>query len=181
MKKHLTTVSLVVALVLAIGGFSVAAKDRPLTFRANLAGTHEVPVVSTLARGTLEAQFNDDGALTYKLTFEGLEGGNTLFAHIHLGQKSVNGGVMVFLCGGGNKPACPNVSGTVEGTIVASDVVGPTGPQQVTPGAFDEFTRALMNGTAYANVHTQTSQGGEIRGQVRVDRNNGQGNDNRDK
>jgi hypothetical protein len=148
--------------------------------RANLVGTQEVPVVSTLAHGTVEARFDDDGALTYKLSYEGLEGGNTLFAHIHLGQKSVNGGVMAFLCGGGGKPACPNTSGTIEGTIVAADILA-LGTQQVTAGAFDEFSRALLNGTAYANVHTATSPGGEIRGQIRVDRNNGHGNDDHDR
>ena len=42
-------------------------------------------------------------------------------AHIHFGQEGVNGGVAAFLCGDG-KPACPQGSGTVTGTIVAADV-----------------------------------------------------------
>jgi hypothetical protein len=46
---------------------------------------------------------------------------------------------------------------------------------------YDEFVHALLNGTAYANVHTTASPGGEIRGQIRVDRDNGQGNDGRDR
>lgn len=34
-----------------------------------------------------------------------------LFAHIHVGRPGTNGGVAAFLCGGGDKPACP-LSGT---------------------------------------------------------------------
>jgi hypothetical protein len=179
MNKRLTTVCLVIGSVAALGGFSASAAGRPEIFRAKLVATQEVPVVSSQAHGELEAWIQADGSLAYKLTYEGLEGGNTLFAHIHLGQKSVNGSVMAFLCGGNSKPTpCPNQSGTVEGTIVASDILA-IGTQQVSAGGFDEFLRALRNGTAYANAHTTASPGGEIRGQIKVDRNNGDGNNDR--
>ena len=32
--------------------------------------------------------------------YSGLEGGNVLFAHVHIGQMGTTGGVMFFLCGG---------------------------------------------------------------------------------
>jgi hypothetical protein len=170
MKKQLWYVSSVIGLLLAVGAFSVSAHDRDTKLHAKLVGTQEVPAVSTGASGDIELRIESDGSISYKLSYEGLEGGNTLFAHIHLGQRSVNGGVMTFLCGGGTKPtACPGPSGTVEGTIVAADILG-LATQQVPAGAFDEFKNALFNGTAYANVHTTASPGGEIRGQVRVDR-----------
>lgn len=168
MKTLASKVPVVLGLLLALGIATSAndRRDRP-DFRATLVATQEVPVVSSLARGTLTANFEPDGSISYKLEYSGLEGGNTLFAHIHLGQRSVNGGVMAFLCGGGTKPTpCPNVSGTVEGTIVAADILG-LATQQVPAGGFDEFVRALKNGTAYANVHTTASPGGEIRGQVK--------------
>jgi CHRD domain len=169
MKKHLFSVSLVIGLLLAIGAISVSAHGG-FKLKAKLVGTEEVPVVSSGASGDFEARVESDGSISYKMTYEGLEGGNTLFAHIHLGQKSVNGGVMTFLCGGGTKPAaCPNQSGTVEGVIAATDILG-LATQQVPAGAFEEFKSALMNGTAYVNVHTTASPGGEIRGQVKVDR-----------
>jgi len=181
MRKYLTMVSLVVASVVALGGFSVSAKDRPLTLRAKLAGAQETPLVSTQAHGDFEATFNADGSISYKLSYEGLEGGNTLFAHIHLGQRNVAGSVMTFLCGGGTKPtACPNHAGTVEGVIAATDIQAIV-TQQIPTGGYDEFVHALLNGTAYANVHTTASPGGEICGQIRVDRDNGQGNDGRDR
>ena len=47
-------------------------------------------------------------------------------------------------------------------------------PQQLTAGDLAEVIRAIRAGAAYANVHTDLSPGGEIRGQI-DDR------DNRDK
>lgn len=177
MKKQLWYVSAVIGLLLAVAAFSVSAHDRDNKVHARLTGTQEVPVVSTGASGEFEAREEPDGSISYKLSYEGLEGGNTLFAHIHLGQRSVNGGVMTFLCGGGTKPTpCPNGSGTVEGTIVAADILG-LATQQVPAAGFDEFKRALFNGTSYANVHTTASPGGEIRGQVRDDNGRHRGHD----
>ena len=176
MKKQLSSFSLVIGLLLALSVFSASAHDG-VKLRAKLVGAQEVPVVSTQATGDFEARIDSDGSVSYKLSYEGLEGGSTLFAHIHLGQRSVNGGIMAFLCGGGTKPAaCPGPSGTVEGTIAATDIVG-LATQQVPAGAFEEFVRALRNGTAYVNVHTTASPGGEIRGQIRDDngRRNGPG------
>ena len=176
MKRQLSNVSLFIGLLLALSVFTASAHDGD-KLRAKLSGRQEVPVVSTGASGEFEARVESDGSISFKMSYEGLEGGNTLFAHIHLAQKNVNGGVMTFLCGGGTKPTpCPNVSGTVEGVIAATDILG-LATQQVPAGAFDEFKRALFNGTAYANVHTQASPGGEIRGQVREDNGRHRGND----
>jgi hypothetical protein len=166
MKKHFARDSLVIGLLVALGAFSAAAHDG-VRLRARLAGVQEVPVVSSGASGEFEARIEDD-TVSYKMSYEGLEGGNTLFAHIHLAQRNVNGGVMTFLCGGGTKPTpCPNVEGTVEGTIAAADILA-LATQQVPAGGFDEFLAALRNGTAYVNVHTTASPGGEIRGQIKV-------------
>ena len=74
--------------------------------------------------------------------YEGLEGGNSLFAHVHFGQRSVGGGVSFFLCGGGTQAdACPNVEGTFEGDVTPADVVGPNG-QGIEPMSFGEIIRA---------------------------------------
>src|SRR5437588_11677527 len=64
-------------------------------------------------------------SLSYTLIFSNL---NSLVAaaHIQFARVRDNGGVIVFLCGGGGKPACPSgPSGTVSGTITAADVIGP--------------------------------------------------------
>ena len=108
----------------------------------------------------------DPATLHYKLTFSGLEGGNTLFAHVHVGQTDVNGGVSFFLCGGGGKPPCPNGAGTAEGDVTAADVLG-IATQQMAAGDLDEIVQVMRDGQSYANVHTAASPGGEIRGQVK--------------
>jgi hypothetical protein len=50
-----------------------------------------------------------------------------LFAHIHFGQQHVAtaGNTIAFLCGGGDKPACPAREGEVTGVIDTADVIGP--------------------------------------------------------
>ena len=59
-----------------------------------------------------------DEILTLRvLTYRDLEGGNTLFSHIHFGSHDHNGGIFVFLCGGGGRPSCTNLNGVFEGTI----------------------------------------------------------------
>jgi hypothetical protein len=149
-------VSVVATTALAGGGQNV---------RAKLIGFEEVPSVSTVASGKFSARIDRSAQMIeYELSFEDLEA-NSLFAHIHLGQRTANGGVSVFLCGGGDKPACPATSGTVEGTIDPTDVIGPTG-QGIAPGEFEELVRAIRAGVTYANVHSAKFPGGEIRGQI---------------
>jgi hypothetical protein len=88
-------------------------------------------------------------------------------AHIHVGQRGVAGGVSIFFCGGGGRPACPPGGGTVTGTATAADVVGPVA-QGVGPGQLDRVIHAIRAGATYVNVHTSGHPAGEIRGQVKV-------------
>jgi hypothetical protein len=180
MKKQLSYVSMIIGLLLALGAFSVTAHDRDEKVRAKLVGAQEVPVVSSQASGDFEARI-EDNQVTFKLSYEGIEGGPVLQAHIHIAQKGVNGGIMAFLCsnlptGPAPRP-CPATAGTVEGTITAADILGQAPAVQLPAGAFDEFVRALRNGTAYANVHSTVSPGGEIRGQIRDDNGRHRGHD----
>lgn len=171
MKKQYRNVSLVVGSLLALSVFPASAQDGD-KLRARLVGKQEVPLVSTGASGDFEASIESDTLVRFKLSYEGIEGGNILFAHIHLGRRGTNGGIMAFLCNNtavGPQPrACPAAPATIEGTITPADIT-PIGPQQIPAGeaGFEEFLRALRNGTAYANLHTQASQAGEIRGQIR--------------
>jgi hypothetical protein len=131
--------------------------------KAKLSGFEEVPAISTAGSGEFKAKIRSQ-QIDYTLSYRDLEGGAVSAAHIHLGQRSVNGGVSAFLCGGGDKPPCPP-SGTVEGTIDPTDVIGPAN-QGIAPGEFDELVRAIRAGVTYANVHTTQFPGGEIRGQI---------------
>lgn len=151
-------------LVLALAA-PVVMGDSRNKFEATLNGYMEVPSISTTARGTFKLEIKPS-SLTYRLSFRDLSTA-PLFAHIHFARPDVNGGVAAFLCGGGGKPACP-ASGTISGTIVPADVVGPTG-QGIAPGEFAELVRAIRNGATYANVHSVNFPGGEIRGNIHRD------------
>jgi hypothetical protein len=136
---------------------------------ARLIGYQEVVPLATHASGTFVATVSN-GALAYQLTYQGLEGA-VRQAHIHFGQKGVNGGISVFLCQTsfnpdptGFAPTCPQ-SGTVTGVITGANVIGPAG-QDIAPGAFDELIRAMKAGVSYANVHSLKFPGGEVRGQI---------------
>jgi hypothetical protein len=139
--------------------------DSDQHFRASLNGYLETPSISTTARGSFEATV-DGSTIAYRLSFRDLTT-PPLFAHIHFGRPDVAGGVAAFLCGGGGKPACP-ASGTVSGTIVPADVIGPVG-QGIGAGEFAELIRAMRNGATYANVHSEMFPSGEIRGNIRRD------------
>jgi hypothetical protein len=159
----------VIAILLAVAGVTVAGADRGGSdFDARLSGYQETPqTISTVASGKFEADVDRSAqTIDYELSYSGLEG-SILFAHIHFGARATSGGVSAFLCGGGGKPACPQ-SGTVEGTITAADVIGPTG-QGIELGAFDELVQAMRAGVTYANVHSSKWPGGEIRGQIEDD------------
>jgi hypothetical protein len=165
--------SLLVAL--AGGSLALAKNDKGGKARATLSGYEETPSVSTVAKGKFRAEIDGD-SIDYRLTYTGIEGGTALAAHIHFGQRHTAGGVSAFLCGGGDKPACPTPGGTVEGTIDAADVVGPAG-QGILAGQLNELVRAIRAGATYVNVHSTTFPAGEIRGQVKSDRRKGRDDD----
>lgn len=156
--------------VLAIGSYATADSGKKNVSTGPMSGYLEGAPggpVSSVATGSFEATIDDDASeIDFTLTFADLEA-PVLFAHIHFGQRSVNGGVAAFLCGGGGKPACPQ-SGTVTGTIVPADIVGPAG-QGIAAGEFGELVAAIRAGRTYANVHSTKFPGGEVRGQINDD------------
>lgn len=145
--------------------------DRDRRYRARLSGFQENPTLSSPAGGEFVAKVSN-GEIQYRLVYWDLPT-NVLFAHIHFGAQGINGGIAAFLCSDPNgvKPACPNGSGVVSGTIRAEDIIGPTA-QGIAAGEYQEVVRALRNGAVYANVHTQQFGAGEIRGQVLNDDDN---------
>jgi hypothetical protein len=139
--------------------------------RAFLDSFQENPDVFTTGTGDFTAIIaRDESKIDFEVNYANLEGGAPAVAHIHLGKRGVNGGIMAFLCGGGGQPACPlTTSGTFTGTILPANVLAITGPpnQGTTAGILDEVIFALRRGHAYVNVHNATFPQGEIRGQVR--------------
>src|SRR5215510_567973 len=168
--KRLSIFITVMAGLLAIA--TVAKADQ---LRALLTGYEESPSVSTTARGEFVATISPDGdSIVYRESFSGLQAPVTQ-SHIHVGQLSVNGSVVIFLCQTasnpdptGLAPECPQ-EGSVKGVITAANVIaGATTSQQLNKGDLAAVVTAIRAGAAYANVHTQVSPGGEIRGQIRT-------------
>jgi hypothetical protein len=161
--------------VLAIGIFGAsqakaqdASTSAGVKLSAHVNGFQNVPATLSAGTGTFTGTLTST-SLTFTYTFSGLSSDVTA-AHIHFGQLLVNGGIVVFFCGGGGKPACPTAGGTITGTITAADVMAvPT--QVVNAGDFSALTKMLLSGTAYVNVHTVNAPAGEIRGQVFVGAN----------
>jgi hypothetical protein len=165
--KRLIVILSAAALALAvIGVASASGSTNRNGFKASLIGYNEVPSISSPATGSLRLSVNEAATtITFTLKYSGVPGNAVTASHIHLGQAAANGGVIAFLCGGGSKPACPASPATVTGTIVASDILGPT-TQGIAAGDFAAALRALRSGFTYVNVHTPAYPSGEIRGQI---------------
>lgn len=154
----------------------VSATAQAETVRVPLRSYEEVPSVSSAARGSFRADINNAASqIAYDLSYEGLQG-EVRQAHIHFGQRHVNGGVSVFLCQteanpdpAGLAPACP-ASGNVSGVLTIANIIGPSG-QGIAAGEFAELVAAIRAGVAYVNVHSTTFPGGEVRGQLNGLRN----------
>jgi len=164
-KRNLTILTLAAVLVLAFAFWTTGgvAKSNAMKMKAELQGYEEVPAISTMGSGELKLKVSkDETSMDYELSYAGLEGVASA-SHIHLGQRGVNGAVIAFLCGGGGKPPCPT-SGTVTGTINSTNIIAAQG---IAAGEFAEALQAMRSGVTYANVHTTSWPGGEIRGQIK--------------
>jgi len=172
--KTLSIAMLFILLAAATAAGADAASDRHSgrQVRAELEPIQEVPALSTPGQGKFRGTISKDGEeLSFELSYEDLQG-EVAQAHLHLGQKSVNGGISIFLCtnlgnGPAGTPACPAAPAEIEGTLSAIDVIGPIG-QGIDLGEWEEVVQAIRDGVVYVNVHTDLFPGGEIRGQLRV-------------
>jgi len=162
-------------LVLAMAGlFATATIARGEIFQATLTGYEEVPVVSSTGTGLFYASSDSPDSIFYSLWVTKLQGTVTQ-AHIHIAQPGVNGSIVIWLCQTatnidptGSSPQCPQ-EGTVTGVITGANVIaGSQAGQQLAAGDIKAALTALRAGAGYANVHTNLSTGGEIRGQIRV-------------
>jgi CHRD domain-containing protein len=163
-------------LIVPLSMFLAIGTARGETIQATLTGYEENPPVSTLASGEFRGQISrNNDAIDYVLTYSGIQG-NVTQAHIHFGQLSVNGSIVIWLCrttqtAPVGTPDCTSPSGTFTGRITAASVVdAATTSQQLTAGELDEVIAAIRAGAAYVNVHSSLSTGGEIRGQIRASR-----------
>jgi hypothetical protein len=148
-----------------------AAKDHDeIVLRTRLNGINETPPNNTAATGSFAMTIHADGMIDFTYSYSDMSGNPTV-SHIHFGRSNVAGGVMIFLCGGGNQPACPAAtSATFTGTITAANVTGPTA-QGVAAGDLATALRLIVNERqGYVNLHSAKFPAGEIRGQLKVRR-----------
>ena len=142
-----TTTTIVTGLGLHIINFAFA-QQQPQTFTAKLSGSNEVPPVTTSATGMAQFQLTADGSqINYKLNATNLN--NFMMAHIHQGKASENG------------PPVTTPLSMGSGKITASDLQGPLAGKQLS-----DLINLMKTGGTYTNIHTQTNQNGEIRGQI---------------
>jgi hypothetical protein len=142
-----------------------AAQSQAERFSASLIGANEVPPINTAGTADFDMNVQPSG-ITFSLNYSDLSGPPAA-AHLHFGVPNVNGGVMIWLCGGGSQPACPaTASGSITGTITAANVTGPTS-QGVAAGDLATALELVRDRLSYCNMHTANFGGGEIRGQVR--------------
>ena len=165
------TVALTTVASASIAGASDRDED---SFRIQLSGFQEVPLsLSSSFNGSFRIEIDErNQEIKYRLSYAGLEPATAVVnqAHIHIGQRAQNGGIVLFLCTNlGNGPAgtqaCPASPGTITGTLGPADVIGPAG-QGIAAGEWDEVVAAIRAGATYVNVHTNVFPAGEIRAQI---------------
>jgi len=158
--------------ILAVAVLALPSVAHAQFFQANLDGYQEVPSVATRAVGVFSAKSNSlRTEVEYTLSYSNMQG-NVTQAHIHFAQIAANGPIIIWLCGSSTNPGpagtptCPLGSGTLEGIFRAIDVQASPTTQQLGAGQISAFIEAMRANSAYVNVHTTLSPGGEIRGQV---------------
>lgn len=110
------------------------------TMNVTLSGAEEVPPVATSGSGRGSITISDDGAVSGSVTTTGVPG---TAAHIHMGAKGQNGGVIIPLTKSGDTYTVPAAAKLTDAQMAA-----------------------FKAGNLYVNVHTAANKGGEVRGQL---------------
>ena len=128
---------------LLAGGLPASAET--VNLKATLAGSSEVPPVTSKGTGSVTATYDTASKkLSWKGTYSGLSG-NATAAHFH----------------GANPPSPPAGNAAVAVPISAA-----SSPFEGSANLTDAQAAELLDGKWYVNIHTAANPGGEIRGQV---------------
>lgn len=154
--------SLAMAVTMNNAPLAFASHDGNM-FKATLAGSKEVPPVSTSATGYAEFDVNESMTqLQYELNVQ--NGMNLTAGHIHCGLPGQNGPVVIGLF----NFASPQTSTEYikAGTVNASDILpaGQSCSDEIED--FADFLDAMEDGELYVNVHSSEHPNGLIRGQI---------------
>ena len=142
---------------------SAPAASTVVNFKATMNGPSEVPANATTGTGTFNATLDTlTNVFTYDIVFSGLTS-NVNNGHIH--GPSVNtatGGTTInFNTWPGAQFSFGRQAGTAHGVATLTTAT------QVTATVNGDSLKKLLNaGLTYANIHTTSNPGGEIRGQI---------------
>jgi hypothetical protein len=131
-------------------GLTSRSQAAPVSYKADLSGTSEVPPNQSAGKGSATVTYDDSTkTVTWQGTFTGLSGPATA-AHIHgPAEAGKNAGVIVPL--------------SQQGTPFASPFQG---SMKLADDKAAALASALSAGQAYVNIHTAANPGGELRGQL---------------
>ena len=131
----------------------------PTTFTATLTGAAERPApVATAGSGRATVTIDPAATqLAVQVNVSGLS--NVTAAHIHVGSANVAGPIIF--------PLATAFTSPLVKTLTAADL---TPQASVGASSFSDAVARLFEGNAYVNVHTAANPGGEIRGQLGLDR-----------
>lgn len=127
-----------IGLCFGIASLTVFAQSMKVT----LAGSQEVPPVTTSASGMGSIMVGPDGSVSGSVTTSGVD---ATMAHIHEAPMGQNGPVIVPFA-----KTADNVWSVPAGAKLT-----------------DAQLQSLKSGNLYINVHSATNKGGEIRGQLK--------------
>src|SRR6185369_5048117 len=97
---NIKSIGIAASAALLVALFATPAHAATEVFSATLLGDNEVPPINSTGSATFHME-NANGVITFSLTFSGLSS-NLVVSHLHFAPTRVAGGVMIFLCGGGN-------------------------------------------------------------------------------
>jgi hypothetical protein len=157
------------ALLAVLAVPAIADDDSTGIFRATLSGFNEVLPVFTTATGDVAVRVEESPArIVVTLKYSNLSS-VPLMAHLHWGQRGVNGPIILPICGPAGE-TCPANGVEKTFTIPAMSLAAAGASGQATgffpAGNVAALLAGIRSGAVYANVHSQQFSGGEIRGQL---------------
>lgn len=138
MKMYQIITKTLIGLCFSIASLTVFAQSMKVT----LAGSQEVPPVTTSASGTGSIMVGPDGSVSGTVTTLGVD---ATMAHIHEAPMGQNGPVIVPFA-----KTADNVWSVPAGAKLTAAQL-----------------QSLKSGNLYINVHSAANKGGEIRGQLK--------------
>lgn len=151
--------------IVACKSSSTAPVNHIVTFTAamNFANETPTPTVASTGTGTFTATLDTTtGLFTWDITFTGLTSG-TNNGHIHgpAAAGATAGPTINFNTAAGATFSSGVTSGTGHGSMVLNASTAVTATM-----SGDSLKKLLFAGLTYANIHTTSNPGGEIRGQI---------------